>query len=268
MAMLGQVLSQSSRPRLHPFERAPRPMAGYAFDYDSGHVTGTHRHPRAQLLFATAGVMRVTTEGARFTVPPGTGLWIPADMAHAVRMDGAVRMRALFLRADAAAEGPAETTVIAVSPLLRELILTVCGEPVVWDARGPMRLVAALVLHEIGRAGTRPLSLPACKDARLARVANALIANPADERDLAAHAEAAGASVRTLTRLFRTETGMTFEQWRRQLRMTEALARIAQGESLARAGAAVGYASTPAFGAAFRKTFGTTPARMAGAAEA
>jgi AraC-like DNA-binding protein/quercetin dioxygenase-like cupin family protein len=267
MAMSGQVLSRTgqtaaSRSRLRPFERAPRSVVGYAFDYVSGHETGSHRHPRAQLLFATAGVMRITTDTALFTVPPGTGLWVPADTLHAVRMGGDVRMRALFLRADAAVSGPSAATVIAVSPLLRELILTVCGEPVVWDARGPTRLVAALALHEIGRAGTRDLSLPACRDVRLARVAQALMADPADPRDLAEHALAAGASVRTLARLFRSETGMSFQQWRRQLRMTEALAAIAQGVPPARAGAAVGYASAPAFGAAFLRTFGTTPAAM------
>jgi AraC-like DNA-binding protein len=214
------------------------------------------------LLFATAGVMRITTEAALFTVPPGTGLWVPADTLHGVRMDGAVQMRALFLRADAAASGPAVTTVIAVSPLLRELILTVCGEPVLWDTRGLVRLVAALVLHEIGRAGTRPLSLPACRDPRLARVAAALVANPADPRDLGALATLAGASVRTLARLFRAETGMSFQQWRRQLRMTEALARLAQGVPAARVAAGVGYASVPAFGAAFRETFGATPSTV------
>jgi len=268
MAMSGQILSRTGQTelggrRLQAFEQAPRPMAGYAYDCTPGHETGLHRHPRAQLLFATAGVMRVTTEAALFTVPPGTGLWVPADTLHAVRMDGAVHMRALFLRADAAAAGPTITTVIAVSPLLRELILTVCGEPVVWDASGPIRLVADLALHEIARAGSRPLSLPACRDPRLARVAAALIANPADPRDLDGYAAVAGASVRTLARLFRTETGMSFQQWRRQLRMTEALARIAQGVPPARVAPAVGYASVPAFGAAFRETFGTTPA-MAG----
>jgi AraC-like DNA-binding protein/mannose-6-phosphate isomerase-like protein (cupin superfamily) len=263
MAMSGQILSRTGQSRLQPFEQAPRPMAGYANDYVPGHETGMHRHPRAQLLFATAGVMRVTTEPALFTVPPGTGLWVPADTPHAVRMDGTVQMRALFLRADAAASGPLSTTVIAVSPLLRELILTVCGEPVVWDARGPIRLVAALVLHEIRRAGTRPLSLPACRDPRLARVAAALIANPADARDLDAYAAIAGASVRTLARLFRSETGMSFQQWRRQLRMTEALAQIAQGVPSTKVAAAVGYASVPAFGAAFRETFGATPAMAA-----
>ncbi len=259
MAMSGQSVSRNGQARLQPFEQAPRPMTGYAWDYAPGHETGLHRHPRAQLLFATAGVMRVTTERALFIVPPDTGLWVPAETMHAVRMAGTVRMRALFLRADAAESGPSAATVIAVSPLLRELILTVCAEPVVWDAQGPMSLVAALALHEIKRAGTRPLSLPTCRDARPARVTAALIANPADPRDLSHHAEAAGASVRTLARLFHSETGMSFGQWRRQLRMTEALARLAQGEPPARVAASVGYASVAAFGAAFRQTFGATP---------
>ncbi|HVY17051.1 MAG TPA: helix-turn-helix transcriptional regulator [Rhodopila sp.] len=245
---------------MRPFENAPRPLVGYSQDYPDGHATDLHQHPRAQLLFATEGVMRVATERALFTIPPGTGLWVPASETHRVQMDGLVRMRALFLRADAAASGPGKTIVVAVSPLLRELILTICSEPVVWDASGPMALVAELVLHEIRRAPTRPLSLPACRDPRLARVAAALTANPADGRDLAEHAVDAGASVRTLARLFRTETGMSFQQWRRQLRMTEALARLSLGESPARVAAAVGYASVPAFGAAYRETFGMTPA--------
>lgn len=260
MAMSGQILSQTSQTRLQPFETAPRPLVGYAMDYLDGHQTPLHRHPRAQLLFATEGVMRVATGNALFTIPPGTGLWVPAHEVHRVRMDGPVHMRALFLRADAAQSGPGMTVVVAVSPLLRELILTVCREPVVWDATGPMALIAELALHEIRRAPTRPLSLPACRDPRLVRVAQALIADPADARDLAQHAADAGASVRTLARLFRSETGMSFQQWRRQLRMTEALARLSRGEAPARVAAAVGYASVPAFGAAYRETFGMTPA--------
>ncbi len=258
--MSGQNLSYDGQTRLSPFETAPRPLVGYSQDYAAGHDTALHRHPRAQLLFAVEGVMRVATERALFTIPPGTGLWVPAEETHRVRMDGRVRMRALFLRADAAASGPDRTVVVAVSPLLRELILTVCAEPVVWDASGPMALVAELALHEIRRAPTRPLSLPACRDPRLVRVAAALTADPADDRDLAQHAADAGASVRTLVRLFRTETGMSFQQWRRQLRMTEALARLALGETPAQVAAAVGYASVPAFGAAYRETFGMTPA--------
>jgi AraC-like DNA-binding protein len=253
--------SQAVRRRLRPFEQAPRPLVGYAIDYDAGNDTGWHQHPRAQLLHAIDGVMRVETAAAQFVLPPGTGLWMPAHTLHVTRMPAGLRMRALFLRLDAARAGPGAVMVVAISPLLRELILAACNEPVAWDERGPATHIAALALHEISRAATQPLQVPACRDQRLRRVAEALMEDPADQRTLGAYAEAAGASERTLARLFRRETGMTFLQWRRQLRLTEGLARLAQGETPPRAAAAVGYASSPAFGAAYRAAFGTTPGR-------
>jgi AraC-like DNA-binding protein len=258
---MSQISQPADRTRLLPFERAPRPLVGYAHDYPSDHHTGWHQHPRAQLLHATAGVLRVATRSALFIVPPGTGLWVPANTDHATRAPGGLAMRALFLREDAARTGPGSVTVVAISPLLRELILAACEQPVMWDEDGPVRHVVALALHEISRAATRPISVPACRDPRLQRVADALLADPADTRGLEAFAEMAGASARTLARLFRRDTGMSFQAWRRQLRLTEGLAALAQGETPARAAASVGYSSGPAFGAAFRSTFGTTPGR-------
>jgi AraC-like DNA-binding protein len=252
-------IRQLSTDRLRPFEQAPRPLVGYPYDYAAGHDTGWHRHPRAQMLYAIAGVMRVETQSALFIVPPGTGLWMPASTLHVTRMPAGLQMRALFLREDAARAGPNVVTVVAVSPLLRELILTACEEPLIWDESGPVRHVVALALHEIGRAATRPIALPACRDPRLQRVAEALLSDPADPRGLEAFADSAGASARTLARLFRRDTGMSFQAWRRQLRLTEALALLTQGSSPARAAAAIGYESGPAFGAAFRAAFGITP---------
>jgi AraC-like ligand binding domain len=142
---------QLDRSYIRPYEQAPRPLVGYARDYVAGHGTGWHQHPRAQLLYATAGVMRVETCPAMFIVPPGTGLWVPADTSHVTRMPAGLSMRALFLREDAARAGPRCVTVVAVSPLLRELILAACAEGVVWDEEGPVRHVVALALHEISR---------------------------------------------------------------------------------------------------------------------
>jgi len=267
MAMSGQRLSRNGQRRpdrqVRAVERAPRPLAGFARDYPPGDWTGRHAHPRAQLLHAISGVMRVQTDAALFTVPPGYGLWLPAGQAHGVGMDGAVAMRALFLRRDAAQAGPAEPTVIAVSPLLRELILAVCAEPASWDEQGPAALVAALVVIEIGRAPRLPLAVPAPRDRRLLRAASVLRADPADPRTLGELAEVAGASARTLARLFLRDTGMSFSAWRQTLRLTHAWGRLAAGDPPARAAAAAGYASLPAFGAAFRAAFGTTPARAA-----
>ena len=264
MATSGQFLSRTGQARLRPFEQAPRPMAGYAHDYAPGHETGLHRHPRAQLLFATAGVMRVETEAALFTVPPGTGLWVPADTLHA-RPDGRRGADARAVPARGRRRiGP------GVDHGDRGLAAVAGTDP------DGMRRAGG-----VGRAGADPAGRRAgaardrasrntaawpCRPAAIrgwSRVAAALVADPADPRDLDDYAAIAGASVRTLARLFRAETGMSFQQWRRQLRMTEALAQIAHGVPPARVARSVGYASVPAFGAAFRETFGTTPAMAA-----
>jgi len=249
-----------------PQDAVDRPLAGFARDYPDGHGTGRHAHGRAQLLYATAGVMRIATDAAGFVVPAGWALWVPASLPHMVTMQGQVAMRALFLRADAAAAGPARTAVLAVSPLLRELILAACAEPPEWDPAGRAGHVAALILDEIARAPALPLGVPAVRDARLQRLAAALQADPASTLTLEAWAAACGASARTLSRLFRRETGMSFGRWRQTLRLVEAAALLAQGVAPARAAAAVGYASAPAFGAAFRAAFGVTPGGVAQAA--
>jgi len=247
------------RERTLAHDRVDRPLAAYARDYVDRDGTGRHAHERAQLLYATEGVMRIATDAAAFVVPPGRALWVPAGLAHTVTMQGAVAMRALFVREDAARAGPAETTVLVVSPLLRELILAACAEPLEWDEAGRGGHLAALILDEIARARTLPLGVPEPHDARLRRLAEALRADPAAALTLDDWAIRTGASARTLRRLFHAETGMGFGRWRQMLRLAEAAALLAEGMPPARAAARVGYASAPAFGAAFRSAFGITP---------
>ena len=245
--------------RILPQDGVDRPLATLVHDYASGEAVPPHRHARAQLLYATRGVMRVATEAAGFVVPPGHALWIPAEQPHAVDAEGGVAMRALFLRADAAGAGPNSATALAVSPLLRELILAACAEPLEWDEAGRGGHLAALILDEIARARRLPFRVPEPRDPRLRRLAALLRADLASPRRLEDWAPLAGASPRTLERLFRRETGMGFARWRQTLRLTEAAARLSRGETPARAAAAVGYASASAFGAAFRTAFGVTP---------
>ncbi|MDB5371214.1 MAG: Transcriptional regulator, AraC family [Roseomonas sp.] len=247
-----------------PAEQVDRPLAAFARDYAGGLSTSLHSHGRAQLLYATRGVMHVAAARALHVVPPGRALWVPAGLPHQVEMRGAVAMRALFLRADAARAGPARVMVLAVSPLLRELVLAACDGPLEWDEAGRGGHLAALILDEIARAPALPLGVPQPHDPRLLRLAAALRADPACDRTLEEWAEASGASPRTLSRLFRAETGLSFAIWRQQTRLTEAAALLAQGVTPARAAAVVGYASASAFGAAYRAAFGTTPARAAG----
>ncbi|MBS7791499.1 helix-turn-helix transcriptional regulator [Roseococcus sp. SDR] len=253
MSLIGQNL------RTIAHEKVDRPLAAFARDYAEGEATGWHAHARAQLLYATQGVMRVATPGAGFVVPPGRALWVPAAMEHEVRTEGRVAMRALFFRADAARVGEAAPAVLGVSSLLRELILAACAEPLEWDEAGRGGHLAALIAEEVARAPRLPFGVPALRDARLRRLAEALAASPASDLSLEEWAARCGASARTLARLFQAETGMGFARWRQALRLTEAAALLAQGATPAQAAASVGYASAPAFGAAFRAAFGITP---------
>lgn len=219
-------------------EAAKRPFVGLSRDYPAGFAAALHAHPRAQLLYAVSGVMRIETPGAAFVVPPSM---------------------ALFLRENAAARVRAGTDVIAVSPLLREVVLAACAEPLHWDRRGRGRWLAELALDEIARATALPLDLPTPRDPRLLRAVAALRANPADPRRLEDLADLVGASSRTLARLFRAETGLSFRQWRQQARIAEAMGALSTGTTPARAAALAGFAAQAAFGAAFRDSFGMTP---------
>ena len=259
METSGQSLSPTGQTTLQPYETAPRPLVGFARDYAATSATRWHAHSRAQLLYAIAGVMRIDTRDAAYTVPPTTALFLPADAPHAVRMDGPVAMRALFLREDAAGRVATRAAVITVSPLLREVVLAACAEPLDWALGGRGHHLSELALDEIARAAPLHLDLPMPKDKRLGQVVSALRARPDDPRGLEELAATAGASSRTLARLFRAQTGLSFRQWRHQHRMTEALSALTMGASLAQAATIAGFGGQPAFGAAFRAIFGHTP---------
>lgn len=257
--MDGQDLSQTGQSDFHRAEIAPRPLVGFAMDYPDGMATGFHSHPRAQLLYAVSGIMRIDTPAATYTTPPNLALFLPANAAHAIRMEGPVAMRALVLRADAARRAAADIRVIAVSPLLREVILAACAEPLEWALDGRGRFLTELALDEITRAEIVPLALPTPRDERLRRAVVPLLARPGAAVTLDDLAMRAGASSRTLARLFRAETGLSFRQWRKQARMTAAIAALSAGAGVARAADIAGYSGHAAFGAAFRAHFGLTP---------
>jgi len=71
----------------------------------------------------------------------------------------------------------------------------------------------------------------------------------------------AGASRRTLERIFRTETGMSLGQWVRRRKLLDALRRLAAGEAVNAVALELGYSSASAFVAMFRRELGHTPTR-------
>ena len=228
--------------------------------YAAGHAVPRHHHLRAQLLYAAAGVMIVDTDEGSWTVPPEQAVWIPAGTAHEVRMPCAVRMRSLYFRPDRLEALPARCRVVAITPLLRELIARLVAPSPPMDEARVERLVGVL-LDEVRALRPPPLHLPMPRDARLRRIVRALIDDPSDPRDLETWASTVGASSRTLARLCRRELGMGFGAWRRQLRLITAVQRLGAGADVTSVALDLGYRSPSAFIAMFRAALGETPAR-------
>lgn len=226
------------------------------------HVINWHAHKRAQLLYAVSGVMRVATNAGVWIVPPQRAVWIPPGIEHQVQAQGTpLSMRSLYIRPDLLAGLPDTCCVVGVSPLLRELIAAVMaiGRHPPTGSRED-RLIRVL-LDQIEDVRVQPLHLPMPRDRRLAAIARSLTDDPSDGRTLADWAADAGASERTLARLFHAETGMSFGTWRQQVRLLAALARLARGESVTAVALDLGYASQSAFIAMFRRALGQTPGR-------
>jgi AraC-like DNA-binding protein len=234
-----------------------------ATQYTSGYRMPEHHHPWRQLLYAVSGAMTVYAGRWSWIIPPGKAVYIPAGCRHSMRMWGDVAMRSLYfpVRDNVPLAWP-ECFVLSVTPLLRELILRVV-EWAALDSRVPehMRL-AALLFDEIAGAPVTPLLLPLPLDARAAAVARDVLASPAKEASLDQLARRHATGRRTLERLFREETGMSFGIWRQQARLLHSISALAEGKPVTEAALDAGYASVSAYIAAYKRTFGHTPGRQ------
>jgi AraC-like DNA-binding protein len=218
--------------------------------------TGAHSHDRAQFVFVIRGLMVATTEMGTWAVPPGYALWLPSGVVHDVTMHGVVSMRIAYLRCENQIGLPTACRVVRVPPLLQEALVALAAEPPAYDVAGRGGHLAALILDEIGRAPATQFALPLPADRRLRVLALRLIKDPGSRLDINGWAEVVGVSRRTLTRLFRAQTGLAFAAWRCRLRLLRAAEYRASGEPLARAVARVGYNSVAAFQAMARRETG------------
>ncbi|WUH95254.1 helix-turn-helix transcriptional regulator [Streptomyces sp. NBC_00433] len=258
-----------------PFPRQPRPAAGptsYVWPsggrhlWQSGGASAAQSHARGHLVYAAAGVLAVRTERGTSIVPANRVAWTPAGFTHHHRAHGDTDMRIVFLAPSLARLVPDHPAVFLASGLAREVLLALTG-PRNHEGADPgysrsarTRLLRVLV-DELREAHEQPLHLPEPRDDRLRAVARMLYGSPADNSTLAELGKAIGAGSRTLSRLFRDELGMTFYEWRTQLRVHHALVLLAEGHDTTRTASACGWANPSSFIAAFTDIIGTTPGR-------
>jgi transcriptional regulator GlxA family with amidase domain len=121
------------------------------------------------------------------------------------------------------------------------------------------RRIRAVLIDRLGRVEVQPLSLPRARDPRLAEACRLVTDDLSQPRAITWLAHATSTSDRTLTRLFRTEFGTTYPQWRTQTRILHALIHLAEGAPVTETARRCGFATTSAFIDTFTRTMGQTP---------
>ena len=248
------------KPALDRLQRAGLPLVAVRGDERTGRVTAAHRHAPGQLFGATRGVMSVGTAAGMWVVASTHAVWVPPHHLHSLRSHGAFAGASVYVREAACADLPSEPCALETSGLLREAI----ARAATWDDRPPdpaRRRIAALILDEIRTLPRELPGLPAPRDARAVRIAQALVADPSDARSLDEWAAWGALAPRTLTRLFVAETGLSFGAWRQRARLLRALELLASGKSVTAVALEVGYGNVSAFIAMFTRAHGMTPAR-------
>lgn len=238
------------------------PVQPLARTYPRGLFVEPHQHAWGQVLYAASGVMWVETPSEALMVPPQRAVWLPPDVPHGIRVVTDLQMRNIYLRPAIAATLDPRVQVLEVGGLLRELMLTLVEQG--RDSRGEyyeaLAQLAVLELHKARRSTLR-VPLPNSPDRRLMNLCQAVMAQPSLAVSFEQHAALAGASVRTLARLFQAHLGMGFAEWRRQVQVATAVAELIQGVPVSTIARAMGY-SPSSFSDMFKRALGVAPSRF------
>lgn len=242
-----------------PGSELARPVVARIGNMPPNHKVQPHQHDWGQIAFASKGILTITLPDGRYIVPPERALWIPKNVSHEVSTRYGAHFRSLYVGREWSKQLPNTSYVFTVSNLLRELILAITELPENYDTSGRNQYLLDLLLEEIKNAPSTPLFIPFPTDSRLLNICNHLQTSPADNTPLEQWQHIAGASVRTINRLFNKETGMGFSQWRQRLRIFYALEQLSHGKSVTAVAMDIGYESPSAFITMFKKQLGVSP---------
>lgn len=219
-----------------------------------------HAHDEGQLTFAASGMVQIHTEEGVWLVPPQLAAWLPAGARHRVEVLTDAELWMVHCRPEAllASDGVRldRAFVLRITPLLKALLNEAVA---IAPATEKAELVVRLMLHELTAMPDAPTFLPLPASPAGRRVADIVLADHRNEISLGELACRAAMSVRTISRLFPAETGLTLKAWRQRARIVRAMERLAKGDAPAKVARDSGFASTAAFSCAFRQVTATTP---------
>lgn len=256
---------------------SPRPLDGVLTDFDERRVRSLvagwrldvgqqksevplHTHRLGQLVFALRGGVTCEAPHAIWMVPPHRAIWIPSQTPHSVRATANASLCYLFVQ-PGAVRLPVDCCTLAISALVRELVLDMSTQPWDYASDSAVGRKALVLLDELAGLQVEGVHVPTSQDARVRRIAAMLADDPADRRTLAEWGRLVAMSERSLARLVQLETGLSFGRWRQQLHLLVAMRQLSAGDSVQQVAGQLGYDSVTAFITMFKKAVGESPGR-------
>lgn len=217
-----------------------------------------HDHRKGQLILSLHGAVSCEVQNALWLVPPQHAVWIPGSTPHSCRVTRNARTCFLFVEPGAAAM-PEECCTVAITPLVREMILHLAEQEPAYHSEGKTARLVAVLLEQLSDAPLKELHLPISDHPKIKQIADTLFSDPGDRTTLREWATRLATSERTLARLVESTTGLSFGRWRQQLHLMIALSHLAEGVSVQRVAGILGYDSVNAFITMFKKALGKPP---------
>ncbi|MGF1757124.1 helix-turn-helix transcriptional regulator [Photobacterium sagamiensis] len=219
-----------------------------------------HSHERGQLVMPVTGSMICEVDNEIWMVPTESAVWIPASLPH--RNTPASSATFCFVFIDSARVAlPDRCCTLSISPLVREMILYLTKLSAEESAKEQTKMLIDVLFKMMAQMPREQLNFPLSSDAKLRKVADILLSDPADRRTIKQWASFLAMSERTFSRLVVKETGMTFGLWRKQLHIVVSLQLLTKGESVQPVSEQLGYDSVSAFITMFKKALGKSPKR-------
>ncbi|MCC8456864.1 AraC family transcriptional regulator [Photorhabdus aegyptia] len=230
------------------------PVVGIAAELGH-HDSGFHQHEMGQLLFTQQGCINITLADHLCILPPTRVAWIPPRIIHRAEIKGSVGYRSIYLDVNQIGYLAERVEVLEVTPLLCAVLERIALSPFNTDwLHGAAANLLAVCLDEIHLAKREPTLLPLPFDRRLARIPLTTLPPP-----LKILAMNIGASEKTISRIFRRETGLSYQQWRQQWRLIKSIELLAKQGNLSSVANELAFSSDSAFILFFKKMTGRSP---------
>jgi AraC-like DNA-binding protein len=249
--------------RVPPFtDVLPAPVF-FRMEHMPSHATYPHMcHPWGEFVYSFSGTCEVTAGEEHYITPPHLGLWIAPGTEHVAFNDQEMVHCSVYISRELCTRMPAMSCAVMVSPLVRAILEHLRETPPGEEGEAQRARLLRVLVDQLSTCATTGSFVPHTDDADLNAVLQVLRDNPADNRSLAELADAFHMSERTLMRRAQRELGMSITEWRQRVRLVNALPMLRAGRSVEAVALDLGYATSSAFIAMFRRLTGSSPGQF------